>query len=44
MTSNKKYTDLLYYKGILKRNLVYLNQTNKTDFDFNISILVSINI
>ena len=44
MTQNKKIQDLLYFKGkIEETNIIIINE-KQAKFDYNLNIMVSINI
>ena len=44
MTNNIKNIDLLYFKGLIKRKAFYIKPKEDRDSDYNLDILVSINI
>lgn len=44
MTQNKNIQDLLYYKGKIKKNIFYLKPKEFVNYDYNLNILISINI
>jgi hypothetical protein len=44
MTNKIKRVDLLYFKGIIKNDLFYLKPIEKADMDYNLDVLISINI
>ncbi len=44
MTNNIKQIDLLYFKGQIKRSSFYLKPKDKVNIDYNLDVLISINI
>ena len=44
MTNNIKNIDLLYFQGLIKRTTFYLKSKEDVDSDYNLEILISINI
>lgn len=44
MTNNVNQTDLLCFKGKIKNKLFNLNLTGKENIDYNLNIIISINI
>jgi len=44
MTNNIKNIDLLYFQGLIKRTAFYLKSKEDVDSDYNLEILISINI
>lgn len=44
MTNNVKQTDLLCFKGKIKNKLFSLNLNGKLNVDYNLNIIISINI
>lgn len=44
MTQNKKIQDLLYFKGKIEETNIIIKTEKQAQFDFNLNIMVSINI
>lgn len=44
MTNNIKPIDLLYFKGKIKKSSFHLRPKEKVDIDYNLDVLISINI
>ena len=44
MTNNIKNIDLLYFQGLIKRTAFYIKTKEDVDSDYNLEILISINI
>lgn len=44
MTNNIKNIDLLYFQGLIKRTSFYIKPKEDIDSDYNLDILISINI
>ena len=44
MTNNIKNIDLLCFRGLIKRTAFYLKPKEDVDSDYNLEILISINI
>lgn len=44
MTNNVNQTDLLCFKGKIKNKLFSLNLNRKSNIDYNLNIIISINI
>lgn len=44
MTNNVNQTDLLCFKGKIKNKLFSLNLNGKSNIDYNLNIIISINI
>ena len=44
MTNNIKNIDLLYFQGLIKRTTFYIKPKEDVDSDYDLEILISINI
>ena len=44
MTQNKKIQDLLYFKGKIEETNIIIKNEKQAKFDYNLNIMVSINI
>ena len=44
MTNNIKNIDLLYFQGLIKKTAFYIKPKEDIDSDYNLDILISINI
>lgn len=44
MTNNIKNIDLLYFQGLIKRKTFYIKPKEDANSDYNLEILISINI
>ena len=44
MTNNMKNINLLYFQGLIKRTAFYIKPKEDVDSDYNLDILISINL